>query len=208
MTSSTARKKSGFMTKPPIEKLKLIALFAVIVAVIYFSHPTLKLLIPGAILTVTGALIRVWAAGHLTRDQRLSTSGPYQHTRNPFYLGRFCVLIGLALMSGLRGNLILWAIFPGAVGYFFFVYMPRKERREGGRLEKLFGQEYELWKSNVPELFPRLKPFVMNPRPWSRELFFGGDTDYTGNKELPTTIVTFLLIACFVVRFVTLLPHR
>ena len=197
------QKQLGFANKPLIEKLKLIALFALIGLLIFLSHPTLNLFIPGAILTAIGALIRVWAGGHLTRDRRLAVSGPYQYTRNPFYLGRFCVLIGCALMSGLQ-NPFVWAIFLFGMAFFFFGYMPRKEKREGRRLEQLFGDQFRQYRSSVPSLFPRLTPykdpFTPETRKWSRELFFGGTGEFSGNKELPTTIATFALIGLFLLR--------
>ncbi|MBW3637321.1 MAG: isoprenylcysteine carboxylmethyltransferase family protein [Armatimonadetes bacterium] len=209
MTESPApstNKPLGFANKPLIEKLKLIALFALIGLMIYLSHPIPKLFYPGAVLTALGALIRVWAGGHLTRDRRLAVSGPYQYTRNPFYLGRFCVLIGFALMSGLQ-NLWVWAIFLFGMAFFFFGYMPRKEKREGGRLEELFGDQFRQYRAAVPSLFPRptpyKDPFTSENRRWSRDLFFGGTGEFSGNKELPTTIATFVLIALFFIRMVT-----
>ncbi len=197
--------RPGIVRKPLAEKLKLLALFALIGALIWYSAPRQPYFAIGAVLTVIGALIRVWAGGHLTRDQRLTTSGPYQFTRNPFYLGRFFVLIGFALMSGLQ-NPVVWAIFLIGLGFFFFVYMPRKEQREGGRLAQMFGPDYEIWKKNVPSLFPRPTPYKMNPRPWSRELFSGGDDQFTGNKELWTTLATFALIGLFYLRFLSPRP--
>jgi protein-S-isoprenylcysteine O-methyltransferase Ste14 len=201
-----ADKPLGFANKPLLEKLKLIALFALIGLMIYLSKPVANLFYPGAILTAIGALIRVWAGGHLTRDRRLAVSGPYQYTRNPFYLGRFCVLIGLALMSGLQ-NPWVWAIFLFGMAFFFFGYMPRKEKREGGRLEELFGDQFRQYRAGVPSLFPRLTPytdpFTPEKRPWSRELFFGGVGGFGGNNELPTTIATFVLIALFALRMGT-----
>jgi protein-S-isoprenylcysteine O-methyltransferase Ste14 len=205
-TQPTATKKQGFFYKPVIEQLKLIALFAVIGALVYSSKPTPTSFAVGAVLVTIGAFIRVWAGGHLTRDQKLTTSGPYQYTRNPFYLGRLFLIIGFAIMSGLSNdfsktyNIVIWAILLGALAFFFLGYMPRKEKREGGRLKEMFGPDYEVWKSNVPQLFPRLTPYVMNPRPWSRELFMGGDDQYTGNKELWTTIATFVLVGLVFLR--------
>lgn len=213
MTESAppAKKQLGFANKPFIEKLKLLALFALIGLLIYWSRPDPKLFLPGAILTYIGALIRVWAGGHLTRDRRLAVSGPYQYTRNPFYLGRFLVLIGFALMSGLK-HPILWGIFIFGMVFFFFGYMPRKEKREGGRLEQLFGDQFRQYRANVPSLFPRLTPykdpFTPETRKWNRELFFGGTGEFSGNKELPTTIVTFVLVALFLLRMLTLNPPR
>lgn len=204
---ATTPRQLGFKNKPALEKLKLLALFALIAALIWKSHPTPVLFGCGAFFTLIGAAIRVWAAGHLTRDQRLAVSGPYAHTRNPFYLGRLGVLIGFALMSGLQ-NLVVWAIFVLGIGFFFFGYMPRKERREGGRLEQLFGHQFRQYRANVPSLFPRLSayrdPFTSERRQWNRELFFGGDEQFSGNKEGPTTLTTLLLVVLFLARLVTL----
>jgi protein-S-isoprenylcysteine O-methyltransferase Ste14 len=214
MAASSADPKLGVVNKPLVEKLKLLVLFVLIAATIFFSHPTLPLFVAGAVLTTIGALIRVWAAGHLTRDKRLAVSGPYQYTRNPFYLGRFCVLIGFALMSGLSFSntnpifgWVLWGIFAVSILFFFFGYMPRKEFREGRRLEKLFGDQFREYRKNVPSLFPRLTPYkdpyTPEKRAWNRELFFGGTEAFSGNKELPTTLITFVLIGLFFLRFAT-----
>jgi protein-S-isoprenylcysteine O-methyltransferase Ste14 len=202
--------KLGVVHKPLVEQLKLLGLFALIGALIYYSRPQMPSFGFGLALVVIGTLIRVWAAGHLTRDQKLTTSGPYQYSRNPFYLGRFLLIIGFALMSGLSNNfsdarnVAVWVIFMAALLIFFVYYMPRKEAREGGRLAKLFGPDYEMWKANVPSLFPRLTPYVMHPKPWSRELFMGGDEQHTGNKELWTTLVVIGLIGLFIWRMQTL----
>src|SRR5687768_6513882 len=128
----------GLMGKPLIEKIKLLLLFGLIGVFVYFSHPTPKTFAIGTLLVSIGTLIRIWAGGHLTRDQQLTTSGPYQFSRNPFYLGRLFLLVGFAIMSGLGAdlseprNIILWVVFVVALIIFFFYYMPRKEQREGG----------------------------------------------------------------------------
>ena len=53
--------------------------------------------------------------------------------------------------------------------------------------------------------FPRLTPYRMNPRPWSRDLFMGGDAQFTGNKELWTTLTIIVLVIAFYLRMETLL---
>ena len=93
--------RTGFFYKSLQEKIKLILLFALIAALIYFSAPTHLSFAIGVVLVFFGTAIRVWAAGHLRRDQTLTTSGPYAHSRNPFYLGRLLLLLGFAVMSGL-----------------------------------------------------------------------------------------------------------
>jgi len=207
--TAETKQKLGFFRKPIIEQLKLVALFAMIGALIFFAAPNPQTFVVGAVLVIVGTLVRVWAGGHLTRDQKLTTSGPYAHTRNPFYLGRLLVLLGFAVLSGVGGNvkdtrnIILWAIIVLAIVVFFAFYMPRKEKREGGRLKSMFGEDYETWKSNVPSLFPRPTPYNMNPRPWSKQLFMGGDGEFTGNKELWTSIATVALIGLFYWRMIS-----
>ncbi len=206
--ADATRGGQGFFGKPIIEQLKLVAVFALVGLILFFSHPTPIGFIVGATFVVVGTLIRVWAGGHLTRDQRLTTSGPYQFTRNPFYLGRLLIIIGFAFLAGIGGqfdlrNIILCAAVIIALFVFFAYYMPRKEEREGGRLKKLFGPDYETWKNNVPSLFPRLTPYVMNPRPWNKDLYFGNSADFMGNKEIWTTIANLAVVALFYLRMVT-----
>jgi protein-S-isoprenylcysteine O-methyltransferase Ste14 len=198
----------GVFGKPIIEQLKLLAVFVALGIILYFSRPTPLSFGIGSVFVVIGTLIRIWAGGHLTRDQRLTTSGPYQYTRNPFYLGRLLWIIGFAIMAGIGGELseprviVIWAVLIVSIFVFFAYYMPRKEAREGGRLAKLFPDDYVRWKENVPSLFPRLTPYVMNPRPWNKDLYMGNSAEYMGNKEVWTTLVVVVLIVLFYVRMV------
>lgn len=200
----------GFFGKALEEKLKLLAVFALVAVVLYYSIPTLTSLIVGGIFVLVGTLIRVWAGGHLTRDQQLTTSGPYQFTRNPFYLGRLLWIIGFAVMSGMGvhfsdwRNVVLWGVVIVSIFVFFAYYMPRKEEREGGRLAELFPDEYVRWKANVPSLFPRFTPFRMNPRAWNRDLYLGNSAEFTGNKEVWTTVVVLILMILFYLRWMAL----
>jgi len=205
MDAETPKSTRGVAGKPLIEQIKLLFVFVLIGIAIYLSRPTPISFTIGAVLVTIGTVIRVWAGGHLTRDQKLTTSGPYQYTRNPFYLGRLLLIIGFGVMSGLGATsgttgIAMWVLFIMALVIFFGLYMPRKELREGGRLRQMFGKDYETWKANVPSLFPRLTPYKMNPRPWSRDLYLGGDANFSGNKELWTTITIMFLVALFYLR--------
>jgi protein-S-isoprenylcysteine O-methyltransferase Ste14 len=210
---------AGVMSKPATEKLKLLFVFALLGLAIYFSRPTVPSLIVGFILVMFGNFWRIWAGGHLTRNKRLAVSGPYEYTRNPFYLGRFLYIIGFACMAGLgfrlndanpdvaRVNIVLSIIFAVAIIVFFGVYMPRKEQREGDRLLEIFGDEYATYRQNVPPLFPRFSPYRTNPRPWSKDLFLGKDETFGGNKEHWTILSVLLIAALFLVRYLTLPPQ-
>ncbi|MEO6907263.1 MAG: isoprenylcysteine carboxylmethyltransferase family protein [Abditibacteriaceae bacterium] len=195
----------GVLGKPLIEKLKLLFVFICLGVIIWFSNPTLPYFIGGLALVVIGTLIRIWAGGHLTRDQKLTTSGPYAYSRNPFYLGRLLWIIGFAIMAGFPtgyATYVIYGILLVALIIFFVLYMPRKEAREGGRLKTFFGEDYETWKTNVPSLFPRLTPYVMNPKPWNSKLYFGNDGAIGGNKEIWTTLAVVVIAVLFFLRMI------
>ena len=40
-----------------------------------------------------GEVIRIWAAGHLRKEQVMTTGGPYRSIRNPLYLGSFLIRV-------------------------------------------------------------------------------------------------------------------
>jgi protein-S-isoprenylcysteine O-methyltransferase Ste14 len=197
----------GVWKKPLIEKLKLLFVFICLGAIIWCSRPTPSYFYSGLALVILGTLVRIWAGGHLTRDQRLTTSGPYAYSRNPFYLGRLLWIIGFAVMTGLTNsgsaNYVIYGILVVALIIFFVYYMPRKEAREGGRLKEFFGEDYERWKANVPSLFPRLTPYKMNPKKWNAKLYFGNDGSITGNKEIWTTLAVIVIAALFFLRMLT-----
>lgn len=210
MTQTDANRPVGVMSKPLAEKLRLVFVYVLLALAIYFSRPTPLSFGIGAVLVALGAWWRVWAGGHLTRNARLAVSGPYEYTRNPFYLGRFLFIVGFAVMSGVgfdfskSYNIVLTVIFVVAIIGFFYVYMPRKEQREGDRLLEIFGDEYATYRQNVPPLFPRFTPFRTNPRPWSKDLFLGRDQTFGGNKEHWTTIGVALISLLFLIRMLTL----
>jgi len=51
----------------------------------------------GVALALGGLTIRAWAAGHIVKNDRLATTGPYAHTRNPLYFGSFLIAAGFAI---------------------------------------------------------------------------------------------------------------
>ena len=146
--------------------IRLALVYAFVAALVMVSRPTPALLAIGAALALTGEAIRIWAAGHLTKSVRLVTSGPYSYTQNPLYLGRLLILTGLAIAARNAWYLNLLAL---AAGYaiFFFYYMPRKLRVEGGRLARLHGEAFERYHRSVPILFPGLHRYDGERAPWS-----------------------------------------
>jgi protein-S-isoprenylcysteine O-methyltransferase Ste14 len=146
--------------------IRLAAVYAFVALLVYLARPTPGVLAVGATLALIGEAIRIWAAGHLTKSVRLVTSGPYAYTQNPLYLGRLLILTGLAIASPMPGYLNLLAL---ALGYavFFFYYIPRKLRVEGGRLARLHGPAFEEYHRSVPILVPGLRRHAGGHEDWS-----------------------------------------
>jgi protein-S-isoprenylcysteine O-methyltransferase Ste14 len=116
------------------------------------SRPTLASLAAGAFVAIIGLAIRAWASGHLKKDQELTTSGPYAHTRNPLYLGTFLLGTGVAVGGG-----TLWfvALF---VALYLLIYVPVMVA-EADRMRELFSEEYEHYSKQVPLFVPRFTPY-------------------------------------------------
>ncbi len=132
------------------------------------ARPNVASLITGGIIVFLGQAVRVWAGGHLMRNQEITTSGPYAHLRDPFYLGRLLLIIGFCIMAWGYA----WIVLIIALGVFFFNYIPRKYRKEMKRLEKIFGQDYVDYAAYTRSLIPRIKPYPRaKQRPWSFRLF-------------------------------------
>jgi protein-S-isoprenylcysteine O-methyltransferase Ste14 len=117
-------------------------------SLLVFSRPTSELLVAGIALALAGEAVRVWASGHLDKDRRLTTTGPYALTRNPLYFGSFVVGLGFCVASGRPLFLALLLLL------FRFVYVPVM-RREAARLESAYPEAYGRYAARVPLFLPR-----------------------------------------------------
>ena len=88
----------------------------------------------GMALTVCGELLRTWASGHIQKNRRLATTGPYRFWRHPLYVGSMCIGCGLALVTGYIAAIPIVALL------FVLVYMPHMYRDEQ-LIRKRFGNE-------------------------------------------------------------------
>ena len=136
-------------------RLRVIAIYALIGALLALSRPTPSSVSVGFVFVAAGEILRLWAAGHLHKTVTLITSGPYRHTRNPLYLGRLLIFTGIAIMATLPafGN---WIVLVCVHVIFLGYYLPRKERVEPARLRETHGERYAVYFDAVPALLPRL----------------------------------------------------
>jgi hypothetical protein len=124
--------------------------FALGVAYLILSRPTFKLLVAGGSLALVGVVLRAFAAGHLAKNQGLTTSGPYAYTRNPLYLGSLLMGLGFALAGG------SWALGAAFLIFFLAIYGP-VVHREAEALRRAFGEAYEQYARQVPLFVPGLR---------------------------------------------------
>ena len=111
----------------------------------------------GVGLVALGLSYAVWARVHLGRmwsarvtlktEHRIIKSGPYTITRHPIYTGILLALVGTVLVRDTVAALIGFALI--ATGFVL------KLRQEERMLTEHFGDDYRLYRQEVPALIPR-----------------------------------------------------
>jgi protein-S-isoprenylcysteine O-methyltransferase Ste14 len=134
-----------------IQKLRVPLGFLFGILYLLFARPTPGSLLLGGVIALVGVLIRAWAAGHIVKNDRLATTGPYAHTRNPLYFGSFLIAAGFGIAAH-------WSMLLLVIVFFALVYGPtiRKEREH---VRSRFPEAYDEYARNVPAFVPR-------PLPW------------------------------------------
>lgn len=159
------------------------------IAVVALRRPPIEGFALGVPFILVGAFLRSWAAGHLVKNDSLTTTGPYAHLRHPLYLGTLLVATGFALILGGFVSLAALAfIWP----WFALHYFPRKELAESMRLAALHGQAFSGYRAAVPALWPRWRALDIATRPTGvRDAMAssGWRLDrYSDNNELGTVL--------------------
>ena len=133
------------------KKLRLPLGFLLGILYLIFARPTELGLAVGGAIALVGVLVRAWASGHITKNEKLATTGPYAHTRNPLYFGSFLIAAGFAVAAH-------WSLLLLVLGFFVLVYAPTMER-ERANIRERFPEAYDEYSKNVPGFLPR-------PTPW------------------------------------------
>ena len=124
--------------------------FGFVVLYFWLARPSWQSIVLGSALISPGLLIRALASGHVRKNEQLTTSGPYAHTRNPLYLGSLLIGIGFAVASRSPWVAVLLVVM------FVAIYVPviqDEERFLRGRFPEF--AEYE---RRVPRMLPRIHP--------------------------------------------------
>ena len=157
-----------------------------------FARPTLLTLAVGGTIALLGVIVRAWASGHISKNERLATTGPYAHTRNPLYFGSFLIAAGFAIAAH-------WALLLLVVAFFVLIYAPTMQR-ERANIAGRFPEAYEAYAANVPAFVPR-------PTPWKathpdEEEGFSFEL-YMKHGEWKAALTYVLVIAWLIYRTVT-----
>lgn len=104
-------------------------------AVVMLARPTWRSLAVGAAVALVGQAMRLWAAGHLEKSREVTTSGPYQFTRHPLYVGSSVMALGVAV--GARSVIVALIVF-----LYMATTITAAIRSEEAFLRERFGDAY------------------------------------------------------------------
>jgi protein-S-isoprenylcysteine O-methyltransferase Ste14 len=120
---------------------------ALLVVVALLGQPSSGSLALGGVALCAGGMLRIWAAGFLTRDVRLVRQGPYAYCRNPLYLGSAIEWLGVLITAGS-------AILALLTGLGLAVLYVSTILAEEHALREAFGPAYEEYCLTTPRLWP------------------------------------------------------
>jgi protein-S-isoprenylcysteine O-methyltransferase Ste14 len=137
--------------------------FAFAALYLWLANPLVISILFGAAFVIPGLLIRAFASGHVEKNQRLATSGPYAYTRNPLYLGSLIIGVGFAIVARSIGIAIILVLM------FVTIYLP-VIRAEEAYLAQHF-PEFAEYARRVPRLMPDPRPTVRSQGAFSWDLY-------------------------------------
>lgn len=144
---------------------------------------------PGFTVSFVGMLLQLWVFGCIRTRKLLAVNGPYMFVRNPMYIARFLLILGLVLMVGSP-----WLLLVYLPLYFF--YMINRVQREEPVLQEAFGGQYLRYCKHVPRFVPRLTPYKEGDFWFFRMKYFKRQ-----HGEINLLLFMVLYAACYFVAF-------
>lgn len=104
--------------------------------------------------SMLGECLQLWCFASLDKNSTLAFRGPYAFVRNPMYLGRYFIILGVLLLvdDWLAPVLAIYSLL-----YWF--YMSNRVKREEALLKQVFDQAYSDYCREVRPFLPRLTPY-------------------------------------------------
>jgi hypothetical protein len=126
------------------------------IVVLALARPSPRSILYGALVGAVGLFLRAHAAGYLHKQEVLTVTGPYAHSRNPLYFGSAILTFGVAIAT--------WSWFSAIVlcAYFalFYSVVMRKEEQE---LRLQHGAAFDQYAQAVPLFFPQRTSAKLGP---------------------------------------------
>ena len=113
--------------------------FAAFAMALWLARPTPASIFTGTLVALPGELLRVWAAGHLTRWREVTRSGPYRFVRHPLYVGSSVMGAGFAVATARPAVALVVIIYLG-------VTLTAAVRFEAQELSTQFGADYDAYR--------------------------------------------------------------
>src|SRR5687768_11418513 len=142
------RLRQGYGAASLLARWRVFLGFVFAAIALYLASPTRNSLVTGAVVSVIGELIRLWAAGHLEKSKEVTRSGPYQFTRHPLYLGSSLIGIGFAIAA----NHTVVAVIVAA---YLLLTLTAAMRSEEAHLREKFGDAYDAYAEKRAEPMKR-----------------------------------------------------
>ncbi len=156
------------------------------------APPAIVWLAAGTVLALLGQGLRLWAAGHLVKQDALTTTGPFAHVRHPLYWGSMLSGIGLCVATR------FWWSYLLVAGVFTLVYVPTLIEEERWLLAA-YGDGYRRYRDAVPRFGLRLSGYQAAEAASSEASGFSWRRAMD-NGEHQTVLATALLLAALWVR--------
>jgi protein-S-isoprenylcysteine O-methyltransferase Ste14 len=122
--------------------------FVAAAAAFWLARPTWATWTAGALVTLAGEALRIWAAGHLEKGREVTASGPYRWTRHPLYVGSSIIGVGFAVTSA--------SVIVGALVLLYLVLtIGAAIRREESHLTEKFGAAYPAYRDGRTDVVRR-----------------------------------------------------
>ena len=168
--------------------------FVFTIAFLVFARPTWLSLGISFPFVAAGLGLRAYAAGYLSKNKQLATTGPYAYVRNPLYLGTALLAVGFGLSS------MQPMIGLGIVAMFLAIYLPTIASEERYLRNKF--SDFDAYAESVPRLLPRLTPARLGGE--------GGFARavYLKNREYQALMGSVAIYAALIVRILFVELHR
>jgi protein-S-isoprenylcysteine O-methyltransferase Ste14 len=150
MTTPT-QDRAGVVAPPPLIYLGFLTVGLVVNHLAPLVIPRMAR-VPGAVLVLLGAALLVSSVRTMRRAQTnvspykpttaITSSGPYDFSRNPIYVGFALIYLGVALVAGALWPILMFPILVVVVSVFVIA-------REERYLTTKFGADYLGYKSRV-----------------------------------------------------------